>query len=694
MSTDLFSQNAPALTHFVNVAIPRPVDGLFTYGLNAEMAAQVQVGGWVKVPFGRKTIHAFVVEPPFEVDSEKAKASPIAEEKLKTVLEVGDGGAPIFSAEILELCRWAQSYYGSPLGEVLHCAAPPAAMGLRSTRREARKLKFEPAAAVFKHALTEAQSTALALLEEARKSGKNTQTTRANVMLLHGVTGSGKTELYAELARRTLAEGKGVLLLVPEIALTSQLHRRFEEGLGVPVGLWHSAVADGKRRDQLAALRTGELRVVVGARSAVFAPVENLGLIVIDEEHDSTYKQEDRVRYHARDLAIVRAKMNGAFVVLGSATPSLETRERVREGRYGIATLKERIAVGGLPHIEIVNLCEEERVENTQAPLAKKTLQVLQETLAAGEQAMVFLNRRGFAAFLVCQECGDVTGCPNCSISLTVHRKRGLLICHVCGHQERLPDFCYKCQGTTLLPMGAGTESLEEELPKWVEGVVPLRLDRDQVTSQKRLEKILEDFRERRANVLLGTQMLVKGHDFPGVTLVIVILADALFRWPDFRAPERAFQVLKQVSGRAGRGDRPGRVLIQTFDPDHVVLQAVSGILPEDQFLEGERELRQALGYPPFGRMLRLRFESAETAEARAHAEAVATVLQTLQTEGRYEVLGPSEAVLERAKGIYRWDVLIKATQVGAIQKAMSMARDLCTRNRWSYIVDVDPVGG
>ena len=681
--------------HILSVAVPRPIDGLFTYKVPAHLLPDLQIGGWVKIPFRHKTMHAFIVESP-KLSTELADGLTL--DKLKDIIEVGAHGK-IFPEDVLALCRWAHEYYRAPLGEVLNCAAPPAALGLKSKKKEGRPLKMLKStqeSVIRRPVLTDEQVGAIEILEKLRtqsQSAVNGKAVPPRVALIHGVTGSGKTEVYLELARRTLAEGKGVLLLVPEIALTPQLHQRFEEGLGTPVGLWHSALADGKRRDQWIALQKGELRVVVGARSAVFAPIPNLGLIVIDEEHDPTYKQEDRVKYHARDLAVVRAKLTGATVILGSATPSLETRERVREGRYVLAKMTKRIAAGGLPQITIVNLCEEERSGETQAPLALKTIEALKKTVEAGNQAMVFLNRRGFAAFLICEECGEVSGCPDCSISLTVHRKRGQLRCHVCGHQTAIPDTCSKCRGSSLMPMGAGTESLEEQLPKLIPGVRTLRLDRDQVTSATRLDSILNDFRAGKADVLLGTQMLVKGHDFPGVTLVVVILADALFRWPDFRAPERAYQILTQVSGRAGRGEHAGEVLIQAFNVNHPVLQAVQGILPEDQFLDTERDLRQALGYPPFGRLARLRFESESSSEAQARALKVTRGLGAMQDARKVDLLGPSEAFLERAKGIYRWDLLIKTPDVGDLQRSVLRAREICYSERWPFLIDIDPYG-
>lgn len=668
----------------ISVAIPRPLPGLFTYRLPEKWVDSVRVGGWVKVPFGRAVTHAFVVEPPKTL----SELSPhLSVDSLKDVLEVSEPDA-VLSEDVLALCRWAHEYYFIPLGESLNCAAPAAGLKIKGTTKKKEK-KSPVIQLVKRHELTPEQKTVFQFLESYREKRKS------QVALLKGVTGSGKTEIYIELALKALEAGDGVLILVPEIALTPQLHQRFEKALGVPVALWHSAVSPGRRQSQSESLRKGEIRAVVGARSSVFAPIQKLGLIVVDEEHDPSYKQEERTRYHARDLAIVRSKLTHSLVVLGSATPSLESLERVREGKYILAELHHRIAPGGLPPVELIDLRNEEKVNDAQAPLALKTIRKIQETLAAGEQVIVYLNRRGFAAFLLCKDCGEVRGCPQCSISLTVHRRNGELRCHLCGYSERIPDFCPHCQGSELQAMGAGTESLETDLPKLLPDARILRLDRDQVTSASRLDKILEDFRSQKANLLLGTQMLVKGHDFPGVTLVVVILADALFRWPDFRAAERAIQILKQVAGRAGRGQKPGKVLVQTFDVEHSVLKVLCGEIPEDDFIDSERQVRQALGYPPFGRLARLRFERTDQKEATHHADEVTHFLRSMwniSTDSpMIDFLGPSEAFVGKINGIYRRDLLIKAKNIQSLQKAVIQAQDFCAKHKLQVLVDIDP---
>ena len=663
----------------ITVAVPRPLDLEFTYRVTEGQAKALGRGSWVVVPFGRGKTHAWVTAEPSPLDSLPPGLSP---EKLKSVIEVGLPSTAM-PADIFELCRWTHEYYHSPLGEVLNAAMPAAALGLRSARREARRGEAGEVAPAKLNALTPRQQQALAeiVAADSRKPA-----------LLHGVTGSGKTEIYLHLARAALDEGRSVLILAPEIALTPQLHERFEKALGVRIGLWHSALADGQRRDQTAAMLSGELRVVVGARSAVFAPLRDLGLVVVDEEHDPTYKQEDRVRYHARDVAIVRARNSGARVLLGSATPSLDTLERVREDKFHRVMLPERIRERPMPEVQIVSLGEEEKVEGIQAPLAQSTLQAIQETLAAGQQVMVFLNRRGFAAFLLCEDCSEVAGCPNCSISLTVHKRDRQLRCHVCGHSRSIPNSCSECRSDRLIAIGAGTESLEDELPGLLPSARILRLDRDQVTSSTRLSEVLDSFRRGEANLMLGTQMLVKGHDFPNVTLVVVILADALFRFPDFRASERSLQILTQVSGRAGRGELPGRVIVQTYSPEHPVLDVLSGRRTVDDFLDEERALREALRYPPFGRLARIRIESPEAQDARTRSQQVARDLAAFSSQG-LEVLGPSEAFLEKAKGIFRWDILLKSRRVGVLHQALLQARARARSAQWPILVDVDPSG-
>ncbi len=667
----------------ISVAIPRPLDGLFTYRVSNLIAQKIELGGCVRVPFGKSSLDAFVVELPREMDH---LPEGLEWESLKEVTEILHDFPPLPS-DVMSLCRWAHDYYFAPLGEILACAAPLLHSGVRKLKRSAKKVtRSKPGTRRL-----EPTPEQLAVIEEfdrLRLIGEG------KTALLHGVTGSGKTEVYIELARKVLGEDRGVLVLVPEIALTPQLHQRFEESLGVPVGLWHSAMSSARRRDLNQSLVRGEVRVVVGARSGVFAPIQSLGLIVVDEEHDSTYKQEDRVRYHARDLAVVRGKLTRSLVILGSATPSMETWERVREGRYELGVLKNRVGGAAMPVVEMVDLRSEDQLQSTQAPLTRRCLDRIQETLNLGQQVVVYLNRRGFAAYLLCKDCGKVTECQNCSVSLAVHRSRRQLKCHHCGYSTEIPRVCSGCRGTNLKAMGAGTESLESDLLRLLKGVRIARLDRDLVTSATRLNEILDAFRAGETNLLLGTQMLVKGHDFPNVTLVVVVLADSLFRWPDFRAPERAYQILKQVSGRAGRGEKVGSVLIQTFDVEHPVLQVISHRLSDEDFFGNERNLRQALGYPPFGRIARVRVEGLVQAEVTQASVFLSDALRReFHQERGLEILGPSEAFLEKWNRVFRWDILLKAREVQVLQRALRYSKQIAKGSRKRIQIDVDPYG-
>lgn len=677
--------------YFIELAIPRPVDGLFTYRVPNEWVDQLHPGSWVRVPFGRARTHAFVVDRPKKREELKPGALPEGI-TIKSIAEIGSA-EPILSSDVLELARFASEYYQAPLGEVLGCAV--SASILKPIKRERKPAAPDSEAKTSGNATETIESIALSEEQEKAKNGLLAllAQNRFTTALVEGVTGSGKTEVYAAIAREVLNRGRNVLILVPEISLTPQIQERFETRLGMPVVLWHSAVSGGSKRETAKALIEGKARVVLGARSAVFAPIQNLGLVVVDEEHDGSYKQEDRVRYHARDLAIVRAKQNQAMVVLGSATPSLETIEKVSEGKFHSFHLTQRVKMRSQPKIEMIDLKTCDIVEDTQTLIAKKTVETLEETLSAGEQALVFLNRRGWASYLLCTDCGEVAECPNCSISLTLHRPNPRLTCHMCGHSEAIPDLCPRCSSIELRAMGAGTETLEEELPKLVRGMKALRLDRDQITSHSRLEDTLTRFRSQEFNTLLGTQMLVKGHDFPNVTLVVVMLADGLFRWPDFRAQERAYQVLQQVCGRSGRGERPGRVLIQAFQTDNPVIQTLTGQKTLAAFRAEELEFRKALHYPPFGRLALIRTSASQSSEAKRRAEKLASELSVPADSTTTEILGPTEAMIAKIKSEYRWDLLVKTRSISALHRTIQHAKWVAQSNEWPLVVDVDPSG-
>lgn len=671
---------------FITVAVPRPVrsdsGGLFSYKIPEPLVSTVEKGSIVSVPFGKSKTHAFVVEKPKPAQEWTADFSFDRLREVENIVQSGSDllGNEFFRPEIFRLCEWASQYYQAPLGEVMSCAIPKAILGQRK-----RKSKSPPNT----DQLVRAPAETIHLNEEQIDAVEGIAQDFSHPALLEGVTGSGKTEVYLELTEKMLKQEKGVLILVPEIALTPQILDRFNQRFPNQIAMWHSALAVGQRRDLMVSVLKREKRIVIGARSAIFAPVPDLGLIIVDEEHDVSYKQEDRVRYQARDLAFVRASSERLGLVLGSATPSLETLQKVESGKVRRFLLTKQATQFEKSEIKIVSLLENERVENVETPLAQETLSTMQAVLEEGHQILVLLNRKGFAHFLMCPDCRWVAQCENCSLSMTVHQRGRMLRCHTCGDERATPHTCPKCFGNALDAVGCGTERLEEELKTLFPNVTSLRLDRDQVTSQTRLEKILTDFRDRKAQILFGTQMLTKGHDFPGVKLVVVILADGYFRFPDFRSTERAVQSLLQVSGRAGRHLEKGLVLIQTFDPFHPVLEVVKGNLSLTEWRAQEMSQRSAALYPPAVRICKIRMEHKEEDKALAQIQEMAD--EMARAFPQITLVGPSEAFIPRVKGWFRADLLVKSSQASVLRSASQFCRELGNRKKWQCIVDIDP---
>ncbi len=508
--------------------------------------------------------------------------------------------------------------------------------------------------------------------------------------LLEGVTASGKTEVYLRAAKHALELGKSAIVLVPEIALTPQLVARFRARLGDRIAVLHSALSDSERHRMWRGLRAGDLRIAVGARSALFAPVADLGLICVDEEHDGSFKQEEGVRYHARDMALLRAHRAGAVCVLGSATPSLASVALVREGRLAHLRLPSRARKAAvLPSVEVVDLRRVGPGIQGEKLLSLPLVRALEEVLAQKQQAILFLNRRGFAPSLICESCGHIAECPHCSVSLTLHRaRREQLVCHYCDYTTRVPDRCAKCNAPALGEEGAGTERIEALLATRFPGARIARLDRD-VAAGIKSEKVLDKMREGEVDILVGTQMVTKGHDLPSVTLVGVLNADAALSMPDFRAAERSFHLLVQVAGRAGRGDVKGRVLIQTRSPEHPAI-AFAASHDVTGFVEQEMQLREELAYPPFSRLALVRVDAVEEARAQGAAERLARLARQ---EGQgAEVLGPAPAPLVRLRNRYRYRFLVRSTDRAALRAALLAVARAPADRQVRVAIDVDPV--
>lgn len=538
--------------------------------------------------------------------------------------------------------------------------------------------------------LNPAQQSALDAMASVLDSGQ------FQPFVLEGVTGSGKTEVYLQLIARVLDSPRRALVLVPEIGLTPQLIRRFRARFGDTVAVLHSGLSDGERVDQWRRIHEGVARVTVGVRSAVFAPVPEIGVIVIDEEHDSSFKQEEGVTYNARDVALMRARALAIPIVLGSATPRLETRHRVSTGDYRLLELPERATGAPMPRVEILDVSETMSFrEFSESGMITPALEsAIRSTVERGEQAMLYLNRRGYHPHITCGKCGHVFECNQCAVKMTLHRGRGALICHLCGQASPEPKQCPICGSDEVGFFGTGTERLEEMIAQRLAPARVLRLDRDASSRKHGIEDILESFRRREADVLVGTQMITKGHDFPEVTLVGVLMAEAGLHFADFRAAERTFATLVQVAGRAGRGSEPGRVIVQTFMPDHPTIQ-LAALHDLDGFARHELSHREMLGYPPFRRLAVVRVTAPSEGEAIHWAEIVAKSLRArskgLNLPG-LEVLGPAVCPLSRVKGRHRQQVLIKSPTPSALSRALDALNELGKVPRSVRIqADVDP---
>ncbi len=600
------------------------------------------------------------------------------------------------------LSRLAQAPAGQMLLADLERSAPGAGVIARALARnglveltEVTALPVQPPAAALQLSLEQQsvyETVARALLEK-----------RFATFLLWGVTASGKTEVYMQLAAQCLAQGRQVLVMLPEIALTDYLVQSFRARFGPLVAVAHSAQKISERWAAWNAALSRRSRILLGPRSALFAPIHDLGLIVVDEEHDPAYKQEEAIRYHARDMAIVLAQHSSCPIVLGSATPSAESFANARSSRYRLLQMKRRINDRPMARVEIIDLRKEPRPAKEEGqqnapspvPLSGALIDALKANLAAGGQSLIFVNRRGYHNFLNCNLCGEVLSCPDCSVSMTFHLRDRSLRCHYCGHYRAAPDFCPACHGLSLEGQGFGTERLQAALASLLPQARIDRMDSDTSRRKGARNAILAALARGEIDILVGTQMITKGFDFPGVRLVGVVMADLSLNLPDFRSAERTFQLLTQAAGRAGRGEDSGRVLIQTYAPHHYSIRAAQ-YQDYARFMRREIELRRELGYPPFTRLAMVRMEGMDGAAVERIASAVASAIQKADRAGTLRVLGPAPAPIERIAQRYRWQVMVKAPGWSQLRDPLTSMREQITpradADNVALSVDIDPV--
>ena len=718
----------------------------FDYLIPPEFAGRVEVGTRVKVPFGRRQVLGCVT----------ALAESSTFETLKPILKI-IGAQSLVTSRVLELARWMADYYCCAPETALKSVLPDAIRKEQEGWRERLYVRVLPGADGI-DALTKRQTEiyhvieehrAIALQELLRLTGTTAQTVRkledkslieiapkiterdpyaneqfvpttplklnpeqakalenimvesGRVLLLHGVTGSGKTEVYLQAIARALEDGKGSIVLVPEISLTPQTVERFKARfssgpLQTLVAVLHSHLSAGERHDEWHKIRQGRAKIVIGARSAIFAPVEPLGLIIVDEEHEHSYKQEEAPRYHARDVAVVRGQREGATVVLGSATPSLESYHNTKRGKYTLLEMPSRVDDKQMPLVRVQDMRTEKSKGDKGPPIFSQRLKdAIHHRLEAGEQTILFLNRRGFATSMQCPDCGLVAECPNCSLSLTYHRREQTLRCHICGHRDRAPQRCpnKQCRSPKIRFHGLGTEKVEDVLRKLFPKANVCRMDSDALKRKDDFRRILGDFRRGKIDILVGTQMIAKGLHFPRVTLVGIVYADTSLHLADFRAGERTFQLLTQVAGRAGRGDVEGEVVVQTFSPVHPAIQFARR---HDfvGYFEAEMEFREQLLYPPFTRAALLTIRGRNEDKVKFSADHIKRELEKLIPKlPDLVIAGPAPAPLLRAENFYRHQIMMRLGQMSVLSRHLALIdAQLTLPDDVTLTIDIDPV--
>ena len=713
------------------------------------MSAEAEVGARIVVPLGRKLVTGYIVAL---VDELSPNLAEIDIKDAQTLVDL----EPVCSPEILQLARWVADYYGCPLGEVIKAALPPGMTpSTKSTSVKPKLRRFVRLIGAAEQKLTEAQDRVVKILEqsgpmslqaliETAEVGASTVSSLAkkglveiydeavrrdplahtpslrreaftltpaqsdvlrdiekqiasgkySAFLLHGVTGSGKTEVYIRAMRNALSLGRSSMMLVPEIALTPVFSRRLRAEFGDQVAIFHSSLQKGERFDEWTRVKNGDARIVIGTRSAVFAPVQNLGLIVVDEEHESSYRQQESPYYNARDTAIVRAQKESAAVVLGSATPSLESFYNARHDKYTLLTLPERIGARPMAPATIIDMRNVFARHGKPRVFSDELLDAIRQTQERKEQSIILLNRRGYSRFILCRSCGETIQCPNCDVTLTYHRSERVMVCHYCNHRQAAPRVCPACEKKYIHYVGEGTEQLEEMLTQFFPALRVARIDRDTTARRKVFEKALADFSAGEIDTLVGTQMLAKGHDFPNVTLVGVVSVDTGLALPDFRSAERTFQLITQVAGRAGRGDRPGKVLIQTYHPYHYALRHACA-QDYEGFYNEEINYRKNHSYPPFVALASLLVHGPDLGRVRTDSLELRKQLDLANEDRKCRILGPAPAPLARLKGEHRFQLLIKSRSRKQVREIADAALKAITDkgvNLRSVNLEIDPV--